>query len=104
MFTFLLTDLDADAPPSRPGTYSIYTLVSFPTTGLAGRCGLLSIDATCSVRPPSECTSGTVTLTRVDATGYAGTYDVMFGGNRLTGTFDSPSCPDVSESGFGVCQ
>ena len=52
MFHFLLTDLDADSPPSRPGTYSIYTLVSFPTTGLAGRCGLLSIDATCSVRGP----------------------------------------------------
>jgi hypothetical protein len=104
LFTFLLADLDADAAPSHPGTYPIYTLAAFPLTGLAARCGLTSYDATCNLTLPGECTSGTVTLTRVDATGYAGQYDVVLDGNHLAGSFDSPSCPAVSEAGFGTCQ
>jgi hypothetical protein len=104
-FTFLLSDFDADGPPSGPGTYQMYTLEALPMTGLAGECGIIADDATCRIALGPRCTSGSVTLTRVDAQGYAGTYDVVLdNGDHLAGAFDSPSCPDVSEAGFGVCQ
>jgi hypothetical protein len=102
-FRFLLADLDADAPPAAPGTYPIYTVATFPLKGLAARCGHLMFDSTCRT-PILECTSGTVTLTRVDPQGYAGQFDVVIDNKRVVGMFDSPACPDVSESGFGICQ
>ena len=48
--------------------------------------------------------AGTVALTRVDAAGYAGSYDVVLDGKHVTGSFDASSCPDVSEAGNGSCQ
>ncbi|HEX7700941.1 MAG TPA: hypothetical protein VF403_09470, partial [Kofleriaceae bacterium] len=61
-------------------------------------------DATCKSTSMS-CDSGTVTLTRVDAQGYAGTFDVMIADTHVTGAFDAPSCSNGNlESGFGTCQ
>jgi hypothetical protein len=114
MLTFLLTDMDAPpatpgdssgGPPSKPGTFQIFTLEALPATGLVGECGFASLDGTCKSEAPSgECTSGSVTLTRVDAAGYAGKFDVVIDGNHVTGTFDSPVCDNVSETGFGTCE
>lgn len=103
-FRFMLADFDAQTPPTAPGTFTVYTLANLPTTGLVAECGYVPADATCTLSAPKECSSGTVTLTRVDAAGFAGTYDVVFDGHHVTGSFDAPSCPDVSESGFGTCQ
>jgi hypothetical protein len=102
--TFLLTDMDADAPPSQPGTYPIYALANLPTTGLAGECGFLAYDATCTTTVDSECDSGTVTLTGVDAQGYTGTFDVVIDGDHVTGSFDAPTCSGVTETGFDMCE
>jgi hypothetical protein len=102
-FRFMLADFDAGAPPSAPGTYPVYTLMTLPTKGLAARCGYIASDDTCKLSL-SECTSGVVTLTRVDASGLAGMYDVVLDGERVTGGFDAPSCADVSERGFLTCQ
>jgi hypothetical protein len=103
--TFLLTDADADAAPSAPGTFQLYTLENLPTTGLVGECGFAALDATCQATSSSmPCSSGTVVLTRVDDTGYAGTFDVVLNDVHVTGSFDAPTCPDVSETGFGTCQ
>jgi hypothetical protein len=102
-FRFMLADLDADAPPSAPATYDVYPLLRYPTKGLAARCGTISSDDTCKLTI-TECTSGVVTLTRVDASGLAGSFDVMLDGQRVTGSFDAPACPDVSEGGILTCQ
>jgi hypothetical protein len=37
-------------------------------------------------------TSGTVTLTAADSTHYAGSYDLNFGADHITGSFDAPWC------------
>jgi hypothetical protein len=37
-------------------------------------------------------TSGTVVLTAADATHYAGSYDLNFNGDHITGSFDAPWC------------
>jgi hypothetical protein len=103
-FGFLLADLDAGVPPAGPGTYPIYTLEALPLTGLVGECGYGVLDGACHAVTSGTCTSGTVTLTRVDAAGYAGHFDVVIDEKHVTGTFDSPSCPVVSEAGFGTCQ
>ena len=109
-FTFLISD-DVNAgssgtPPSKPGTYTVTTLENLPASGPGAECGFAVLDATCkSTSMSATCDSGTVTLTRVDAQGYAGTFDVMIAGTHLTGAFDVPSCSNGnSESGFGTCQ
>lgn len=37
-------------------------------------------------------TSGTVTLTQADSTTYAGSYDLWFGTDHITGSFSAPWC------------
>lgn len=103
-FRFMLADLDAETAPTAPGTFVVYSLANLPTKGLVAECGYFPSDAKCTLSAPTECTSGTVALSRVDATGFAGSYDVVFEGEHLTGNFDAPSCAGVSESGFGTCQ
>lgn len=103
-FRFMLADFDAGTAPTAPGTFAVYTLANLPTKGLVAECVYVPSDALCTLSVPTECSSGTVTLTRVDAAGFAGTFDVVFEGMHVTGSFDAPSCADVSESGFGTCQ
>jgi hypothetical protein len=104
VFRFLLTDATADAPPSASGTYQMYSLATLPATGLVGGCEYLTFDVACATAIVDMCASGTVTLTRVDADGYAGSLDVvMASGSHITQTFDTSACPDVSEAGFGTC-
>lgn len=40
----------------------------------------------------TSATGGTVVLTGADATHYAGTYDLWFGSDHVTGSFDAPWC------------
>jgi hypothetical protein len=47
--------------------------------------------------------AGEITLTRADATGYAGSFDVVIAGDHVTGSFDTANCASVSEDGFGTC-
>jgi hypothetical protein len=37
-------------------------------------------------------TGGSVTVTRSDASGIAGTFDLASGSDHITGCFDAPSC------------
>ena len=109
--TFLISD-DVNAgstgtPPSKPGTYTVTSPVNMPGRGPVAECGFAVLDATCAASAPASasCDSGTLILSRVDAQGYAGTFDVMIAGSRVTGAFDAPSCADGdSEAGFGTCQ
>lgn len=104
--TFLLSDFTSgqieSAPPSHPGSYPISVVL--PTSGPYAVCGFSVLDGTCLETTMASCDSGMVTLTRVDAQGYAGTFDVVIQGQHVTGEFDVPNCSGVSESGFGTCQ
>jgi hypothetical protein len=103
---FLLADYqsaDDSVPPTHPGSYRISKLADpLPTSGPYAECGFQVDDGTCQPRI-TPCDSGDVTLTRADATGYAGSFDVVIAGDHVTGTFDTMNCPGVSESGFGTC-
>ena len=82
------------ARPLTPGTYDA---LGIGYTG--GDLGSVDvnvqyIDGMCQLPYPYpvESTSGTVVVTKVDSSGIAGTFDVMFGADHLTGSFDAPTC------------
>ncbi|MFT3693668.1 MAG: hypothetical protein QM831_11045 [Kofleriaceae bacterium] len=101
---FLLTETNGDtrSSPSGPGTYAIGFPMP-PDSGPYAECGLYVYDATCQITQMIPAESGSVTLTRVDANGYTGTFDVTIDGDEITGSFDTTNCANASEDGFGVC-
>jgi hypothetical protein len=104
--TLLLADYtaaDTSMPPMAPGTYPVSSLTDpLPTSGPYAACGFHIADAACDFSE-SNCTSGQITLTRADDTGYAGTFDVVIDGDHVTGSFDTMNCANVSEDGSGTC-
>jgi hypothetical protein len=96
---------DRSVPPTQPGTYEVSSLADpLPSSGPYATCGFRVTDAACQVTTNVPCDSGNIVLTRVDATGYAGTFDLVLAGDHVTGAFDTTNCDGVSESGFGTCQ
>jgi hypothetical protein len=84
---------DMQPAPFAPGTYGI----GVGTTGPDGT--LRTAEATfqpfgrnCSEGGQQEATSGTVTYTTVTDTLVAGSYDLLFGRSRVTGSFTAPTC------------
>jgi hypothetical protein len=84
---------DRQPAPFAPGAYGI----GVGTTGPDGT--LRTADATfqpfgrnCSEGGQQEATGGTVTYTTVTDTLVAGSYDLLFGRSRVTGTFSAPMC------------
>ena len=104
--TLLLSDFtgaDESTPPMHAGTYPVSSLVGpLPTSGPYAECGFQVTDGTCRLTE-TPCTSGEITLTRADATGYAGSFDVVIAGDHVAGNFDTANCANVSEDGFGTC-
>ncbi|MBV8757492.1 MAG: hypothetical protein JO257_09465 [Deltaproteobacteria bacterium] len=49
-------------------------------------------DATCGASIQETATAGTVTFSRIDASGIKGTFDVTFSAGEVTGMFDAPTC------------
>ena len=54
--------------------------------------GYGALDATCRVSASASATAGTVTFSKIDATGIEGTFDLTFSTAHVTGTFDAPTC------------
>jgi len=85
------------ADPIPAGTYS----VGFPSAGdAAPTAGVMvtSADASCQTKagPGTFASSGTVTLSRIDATAVSGSVDVTLSdGGRITGVFFAPRCAAV---------
>jgi hypothetical protein len=84
---------DRQPAPFAPGTYGI----DVGTTGPDGT--LRTVDATfqpfgrnCSEGGQQEATGGTVTYTTVSDSLVAGSYDLLFGRSRVTGSFTAPTC------------
>jgi hypothetical protein len=75
------------------GTYSIFSQQTVTQhTGNVGDALFSMISAACLATTSVDVTSGTLTLTRVEATGYGGTFDLLFGTDHVTGSFNTGTC------------
>jgi hypothetical protein len=101
---FLLLDVVSETT-FAPGKYTIVpgtndTMGAKPKA-MAASAIFESFDKTCTRTADPIATSGTVTISSVDATAVKGSYDVTFGkGGTLSGTFDTSVCviPDGGQS------
>jgi hypothetical protein len=86
-----------------PGIYTVHTLATINGfQGMVAAALFVVNDASCNTTTgPIEATSGTLTVTRVDATGYTGTFDVTFGSDHVTGTFNTGSCSALGSTTSG---
>ncbi len=99
---FLLFDV-ASETTLAPGKYTIVpeTNNTAKPNAMEALAIFESFDKTCTLTASPVATSGTVTISSVDATAVKGSYDVTFGkGGTLSGTFDTSVCvlPDGGQS------
>jgi hypothetical protein len=87
-----------------PGAYTVYgSATSAAATGQVAIAVYSATDAVCSSVTELEATGGTITLTRVDANGYAGTFDITFSDtSHVTGSFGANKCAALG-SPTSVC-
>jgi hypothetical protein len=93
---FVLGATSSSAPPVAPGTYTQMNTTDEMTASYS------SSDATCQMTD-SPWMGGSVTACGVGAS-YTGTFDLTFGTDHVTGTFDAPLCElnqDGSAAGDG---
>jgi len=97
----------AAAAPAGPGVFPVYS--SIDSTAVVGPVAIaffLSSNASCRQTASFEsATGGNVTLTRVDASGYAGTFDLTFSGGagQVTGSFSTGRCTALRTNLGGTC-
>jgi hypothetical protein len=95
------------ASPAGPGVFPVYSSAeSIAVTGAVAIALFVSSDANCRTNASFEsATGGNVTLTRVDANGYAGTFDVTFLGSvgHVTGSFNTARCAALGVTMSGTC-
>jgi hypothetical protein len=91
--------------PTSTGTYPV-----FSPAGIVSARGNVAIaaygatDANCVTVSRIDATSGTVTLTRVDSSGYAGTFDITFSdSSHVTGSFTASNCAAITSNVQGTC-
>ena len=80
--------------PTVTATFTVYSQANIiGKTGNVGIARYQAIDANCNPVSDIEATSGTVVLTKVDSTGYAGTLDITFAdSSHVTGSFSAARC------------
>jgi hypothetical protein len=85
------------------GTYTFFSQAGIATAQGNVATALFALsDAACTAST-TQSTGGTMTLTRVDATGYTGTYTVNFATGTLSGTFNTGSCSALVGTGSTTC-
>ena len=91
--------------PTATGDYTVYSSANIGTaTGNAALGQYVATDAVCNPVAQIEATSGKVTLTRIDANGYAGSLDITFSdGSHVTGNFTANRCNALSDTIGGTC-
>jgi hypothetical protein len=91
--------------PTAAGSFTVHdsaTVGSF--SGPVAVAQYQAIDANCLPIAQIEAISGTVTLTRVDSTGYAGTFDLTFSdASHATGSFTANQCAALTMNISGTC-
>lgn len=90
-------------PVTSPGTFP--ELSSAPQGSTSVFAGSFdSWDATC-MNTNTQITGGTVTISAVSASSLAGSFDLTFGNDHVTGSFSAPNCAGLATSGTGsTCQ
>jgi hypothetical protein len=77
--------------PTQTGTYTVSK--GAPAAGMKYAVGGFGgSDEQCKAKTFTLADSGKVELTRIDASSYAGTFDLMFGSDHVTGNFDVSEC------------
>ena len=91
--------------PAASGSFTVYGFAEVGNhTGNVAVAQYIGTDAACTQVADLEGTSGTVTLTRVDANGYAGTFDITFADlSHVTGNFTANKCAALSQDLGGKC-
>lgn len=93
------------SPPTATGAYTVYSQANI--VGKTGNVALVRYQATdvnCVTVSDIEATAGTVTLTRIDASGYSGTFDMTFSDtSHVTGSFTANKCTALTASIGGTC-
>jgi hypothetical protein len=101
--TLLVFATDANAKsiePTATGTYA----VTKGTPAANSRLAIAVFGATddqCKSKMFKPADSGKVEVTRIDANGYAGTFDLVFGSDHVSGSFDVPECGGASTAAAG---
>jgi len=90
--------------PAAPGTYLV--MKANEVSGISGNLALVTYvatDANCN-QTILIGSSGTVTLTRVDSSGYSGTFDITFSdASHVTGSFAANNCAALTPNLGGSC-
>jgi len=91
--------------PAAPGSYRVFTAAVINSqTGNVAQAVYQSVDGTCFPNGDLEATGGTVTFTRIDTSGQAGTFDLTFSdGSHATGTFTANKCTALTTNLTGTC-
>ncbi len=91
--------------PTGTGNYTVYSQAAIVgATGNVALAVYAATDANCVAVSRIEATSGTVVLTRVDSSGYSGTFDVTFSdASHVTGSFSASTCAAFGASSQGTC-
>lgn len=91
--------------PAANGAYTVKTAATIPSaTGNVALASYVATDATCNAVTNIDATSGTISLTRVDANGYSGTFDITFAdASHVTGSFTANKCTALSTNNQGTC-
>src|SRR5262249_51716833 len=91
--------------PATLGSYPVFTAATVLShTGNVAQALYQSVDASCNTNGDLEATGGTVTLTRIDANGDAGTFDLTFAdGSHVTGSFTANKCTALTSNLTGTC-
>ena len=91
--------------PAANGAYTVHSSSTIGTaTGNVAVAIYVATDASCNVVTQIEATSGSITLTRADASGLSGTFDITFSdASHVTGSFAANRCTSLSPSAQGTC-
>ncbi len=97
--TALVVAVSAMGGSVATGTYGIVS------QGFGATASYATEDATCNTSFSESASSGSVTLTTVSGSTVAGTFDLTFGGDHLTGSFSAPVCSySASDAGATACK
>jgi hypothetical protein len=89
-----------DSSQLAPGTYASHNSIALCTSPpcVDVNVTLIGGDARCAILDPYPrfSTGGSVVVTEVSSAGIKGTFDLTFGTDHITGSFDAPTCGPAS--------
>jgi hypothetical protein len=98
--TALIVAVTAMGGSVATGTYGVVS------QGFGASASYATEDTSCNTSFSENASSGSVTLTTVSASTVAGTFDLTFGSDHLTGSFSAPICSYTTADGgvAAACQ